>query len=132
MNTVYAVHVETGETRQFTEMVWKNIPSDGNHAKGGWKETTKPGDTPEAALKAEAAAKAKAEADKISNEAKNAALAVEQINDLIKSVEAKIKQGVTEYDFNNEMRPYLEAKGKIDTMGKMKMSDIVVALKKEL
>lgn len=134
--SVYATRTEPGqeaEFREFTDIVWKNIPSviDSNGTvvlRDGWREVSKPQDTPEAAL----AAQAKAEADKIANVQKQAALSEARKKSLIESVEAKIKLGTQDFDFANELKPYLEATDRIKALGNKRIPEIVTELRKEI
>lgn len=130
MAKIRAKHYQTGEIREFSEMIFKNIPSislmGGEvHRNGGWIQIASAENTPEAALIAEKNAAEKAAADA----AKQVQLKQAAAKDLIASVEAKIKKGVSDFNFNTELKPYLEAKGWAAELGTKNTSEIVKELK---
>lgn len=130
MAKIRAKHYETNEIREFSELIFKNIPpispmGGGTIPRGGWEQIADEANTPEAALIAEknAAAKAAADAEKQAQLKKAAA------NDLIASVEAKLKKGSNDFNYNTELKPYLEAKGWTAELGTKNTSEIVKELK---
>lgn len=130
MAKIRAKHYQTGEIREFSEMIFKNIPSISHmggevHRNGGWIQIASAENTPEAALIAEKNAAEKAAADA----AKQVQLKQAAAKDLIASVEAKIKKGVSDFNFNTELKPYLEAKGWAAELGTKNTSEIVKELK---
>ncbi len=126
--TIFARNTETGETREFTKLIWDQI-IDSSDAKGnvipksGWVPASRPTEKPKAALEAEAAVAAKkAEENKAALEAK-----------VIAEVEAKVIQGVNEeFDYKTEIRPYLDAKGWTVEMGKLPLKEVIIAIRKKL
>lgn len=130
MAKIRAKHYQTGEIREFSELIFKNIPSislmGGEvYRNGGWIQIPGEENTPEAALIAEKKAAEKAAEDA----AKQTQLKQAAAKDLIASVEAKIKKGVSDFNFNTELKPYLEAKGWTAELGTKSTSEVVKELK---
>ena len=129
--TIFARNTDTGETREFTKLIWDQI-IDSSDAKGnlipksGWVPASRPTETPKAALEAEAAAAA--ESARKEKEMKSALDAK-----IIGEVEAKVIQGVNEeFDYKSEIRPYLDAKGWTVELGKLPLKEVIMAIRKKL
>lgn len=131
-NTIYARNTITGVEREFSELVFKELINTVDSRGvvipfGGWVKASRPTEKPTAAIEAEKRAAEKAAAE----QAKADAIAKREA-ELIGNVEAKIVQESAKIDFRTELKPYMDAKGLTDELGKLPQNELIIKLRERL